>query len=70
MGYSFIGDKPGQPQITCLNVVGVMSGLALSVAVPCKGRSAFAQAELQNCVASFWGLEELSASCKRIQNHP
>ena len=51
--YSFIGDKPGEPQITCLNVVDVMSGLALSVVVPCKGRSSrsvYAQAELRRFV--------------------
>ena len=48
--YSFIGDRPGEPQITCLNVVDVMSGLALSVVVPCKGRSVYAQAELRRFV--------------------
>ena len=50
MDNSFIGDKPGEPQITCLNVVNVMSGLALSDAVPFKSRSVHAQAELRRFV--------------------
>jgi hypothetical protein len=50
MDYSFIGDKPGEPQITCLNVADTLSGLALSVVVPCKGRSVYAQAELRRFV--------------------
>ena len=50
MDYSFIGDTPGEPQITCLNVVDTLSGLALSVVVPCKGRSVYAQAELRRFV--------------------
>ena len=45
--YSFIGDRPGEPQITLLNVVDVLSGLALSVVVPQKGQSVYAQAGLR-----------------------
>ena len=47
MDYSFIGDSPGKPQITLLNVVDVLSGLALSVVVSQKGQSGYAQAELR-----------------------
>ena len=50
MDYSFIGDRPGEPQITLLNVVDVLSGLALSVVVPQKGQSVYAQAELRRFV--------------------
>ena len=50
MDYSFIGDSPGEPQITLLNVVDVLSGLALSVVVPQKGQSVYAQAELRRFV--------------------
>ena len=46
MDSSFIGDSPGEPQITLLNVIDVLSGLALSVVVPRKGQSVYAQAEL------------------------
>ena len=68
--YSFIGDKPGEPQITCLNVVDVMSGLALSVVVPCKGgssRSVYAQAELRRFVLetgrTFGILQAIGTDC-------
>ena len=58
MDYSFIGDRPGEPQITLLNVVDVLSGLALSVVVPQKGQSVYAQAELRRFVLetgrTFW----------------
>ena len=50
MDYSFIGDSPGVPQITLLNVVDVLSGLALSVVVPQKGQSVYAQAGLRRFV--------------------
>ena len=46
MEYINIGDSPGEPQIALLNVVDVLSGLALSVVVPQKGQSVYAQAEL------------------------
>jgi hypothetical protein len=67
MDYSFIGDKSGEPQITCLNAVDVMSGLALSVVVPCKGRSVCAQAELRRFVLETG--RAFGTSWKRIPNH-
>ena len=36
MDFSFFGDKPGEEQITILDVVDVLSGMALSVVVPTK----------------------------------
>ena len=62
MDYSCIGDKPGEPQITCLNVVDVMSGLALSGIVLFMRR--------QNCGALSWKLEGLSASILQADPEP
>ena len=36
MDFSFLGDKPGEEQITISNVVDVLSGMALSVVIPTK----------------------------------
>ena len=47
MDFSFLGDKPGEEQITVLNVVDVLSGMALSVVIPTKARTPYSQAELR-----------------------
>ena len=47
MDFSFLGDKPGEEQITILNVVDVLSGMALSVVIPTKARTPYSQAELR-----------------------
>ena len=48
--FSFLGDKPGGEQITILNVVDVLSGMALSVVIPTKARTPYSQAELRRFV--------------------
>ena len=50
MDFSFLGDKPGGEQITILNVVDVLSGMALSVVIPTKARTPYSQAELRRFV--------------------
>ena len=41
MDFSFLGDKPGEEQITILNCVDVLSGMALSVVIPTKARTPY-----------------------------
>ena len=50
MDFSFLGDKPGEEQITILNVVDVLTGMALSVVTPTKARTPYSQAELPRFV--------------------
>ena len=50
MDFSFLGDKPGEEQITILIVVDVLSGMALSVVIPTKARTPYSQAELRRFV--------------------
>eukprot|EP00439_Symbiodinium_sp_Y106_P043798 s1674_g5.t1 len=50
MDFSFLGDKPGEEQITILNVVDVLTGMALSVVIPAKARTPYSQAELRRFV--------------------
>ena len=50
MDFSFLGDKPGEEQITILNVVDVLSGMALAVVIPTKARTLYSQAELRRFV--------------------
>ena len=50
MDFSFLGDKPDEEQITILNVVDVLSGMALSVVIPTKARTPYSQAELRRFV--------------------
>ena len=50
MDFSFLGDKPGGEQVTILNVVDVLSGMALSVVIPTKARTPYSQAELRRFV--------------------
>ena len=50
MDYSFLSDSPGGDQATLLNVVDVLTGMALSVVVPSKGRTPYSQAELRRFV--------------------
>ena len=50
MDCSFLGDKPGEEQITMLNVVDVLTGMALSVVIPTKARTPYSQAELRRFV--------------------
>ncbi|CAE7244727.1 unnamed protein product [Symbiodinium sp. CCMP2456] len=49
MDFSFFGDKPGGEQITILNVVDVLSGMALFVVIPTKAHTPYSQAELRHC---------------------
>ena len=48
--YSFITDPETKDQVTLLNVRDVLSGLALSCVVPCKGHSVYAEGELRRFV--------------------
>ena len=50
MDFNFLGDEPGEEQITILNVVDVLSGWALSVVIPTKARTPYSQAELRRSV--------------------
>ena len=50
MNFSFLGDKPGEEQITVLNIVNVLSGLAPSVVILAKDRTPYSQAELRRSV--------------------
>ena len=50
MDFSFLGDKPGGEQITILNVVDVLTNMALSVVIPTKARTPYSQAELRRFV--------------------
>ena len=50
MDSSFLGDKPGEEQITILNCVDVLSGMALPVVIPTKARTPYSQAELRRFV--------------------
>ena len=50
MDFSFLGDKPGEEQITILKVVDVLSGMALAVVIPTKARTLYSQAELRRFV--------------------
>ncbi|CAK9020327.1 unnamed protein product [Durusdinium trenchii] len=48
--YSFITDPETKDHVTLLNVRDVLSGLALSCVVPCKGHSVYAEGELRRFV--------------------
>ena len=50
MDFSFLGDKTGGEQITILNAVNVLTGMALSVVIPTKARTPYSQAELRRFV--------------------
>ena len=50
MDFSFLGDKPGGEQITILNVVDVLTNMALSAVIPTKARTPYSQAELRRFV--------------------
>ena len=50
MDFSFLSDKPGEDQITILNVVDVLSNMALSVVIPTKARTPYSNAELRRFV--------------------
>ena len=50
MDFSFLGDKPGEEQITILNVVDVLSGRAPSVVIPSKACAPYSQADLRRFV--------------------
>ena len=50
MDFSFLGDKPGEEQIKILNVVDVLTPMALSVVIPTKARTPYSQAELHRFV--------------------
>ncbi|CAE7380121.1 unnamed protein product, partial [Symbiodinium pilosum] len=50
MDFSFLSDKPGEDQITILNVVDVLSNMALSVVIPTKTRTPYSNAELRRFV--------------------
>ena len=51
MDFSFLGDSPhAKEQITILNVVDVLTNMALSVVIPTKARTPYSQAELRRFV--------------------
>ncbi|CAE7281951.1 unnamed protein product, partial [Symbiodinium natans] len=50
MDFSFLSDKPGEEQVTILNVVDVLSNMALSVVIPTKARTPYSHAELRRFV--------------------
>ena len=51
MDFSFLGDSPhAKEQITILNVVDVLTNMALSVVIPTKARAPYSQAELRRFV--------------------
>ena len=47
MDFSFLSDKTGEDQVTILNVVDVLSNMALSVVIPTKARAPYSNAELR-----------------------
>ena len=50
MDFSFLSDKPGEDNVTILNVVDVLTGMSLSVVIPTKARTTYSQAELRRFV--------------------
>ncbi|CAE7220981.1 RE1 [Symbiodinium natans] len=50
MDFSFLSDKPGEEQVTILNVVDVLSNMALSVVIPTKARTPYSHTELRRFV--------------------
>ena len=50
MDFSFLGDKPGGEQITILNVVDVLTNMALPVVIPTKACTPYSPAELRRFV--------------------
>ena len=68
MDFSFLGDSPhAKEQITILNVVDVLTNMALSVVIPTKARTARLTPK-RNFGALFWRLAVLSAFSSVTRN--